>query len=229
MLKKGRWAIVFFAVVVCVSLYLNWALSKPETITDMYDSDMVSDDYTMVDENGKILGESLLVNTHSADLIDTSNDVLKSDESNKNGEKPNALRTNGATNLTAVTEDDTIVTDAAGANYFNDARMNRKKSRDESIDILKSIANGADNSQQIKEKATSDILKIAGNITVEANIENIILGKGFAEVLATINLDTATILIRSNELTAKQVAQIKDIVISEGNILVDNIKIIPVK
>ena len=60
----------------------------------------------------------------------------------------------------------------------------------------------------------------------EANIESLIVAKGFEECVAVINGDSASIVVKSEGLVAAQISQINEIVYDQAGIEPLNIKII---
>ena len=63
----------------------------------------------------------------------------------------------------------------------------------------------------------------------ENNIETLLKAKGFEKVVVVINDTGITVVVKSEGLTSGQTLQIQDIVTTETNIELSNIKIIPVK
>ena len=60
----------------------------------------------------------------------------------------------------------------------------------------------------------------------EANIETLIVAKGFEECVAVISGDGASIVVKSDGLSVAQISQINEIVYSEAGISPVNITII---
>ena len=60
----------------------------------------------------------------------------------------------------------------------------------------------------------------------EANIETLIVAKGFEECVAVISGDGASVVVKSDGLQAAQISQINEIVYEQSGILPVNIKII---
>ena len=63
-------------------------------------------------------------------------------------------------------------------------------------------------------------------MATESNIETLIVAKGFAECVAVISGEDASIVVKSDGLNAAQLAQINEIVYSEAGISPVNITII---
>ena len=77
-----------------------------------------------------------------------------------------------------------------------------------------------------KEEALAEINKMAKVMEAEANIETLVVAKGFAECVAVISGDGASIVVRGDDLQAAQISQINEIVYEQSGILPVNIKII---
>ena len=60
----------------------------------------------------------------------------------------------------------------------------------------------------------------------EANIESLIVAKGFEECVAVISGDSASIVVKSEGLLASEISQINEIVYEQSGISPVNVKII---
>ncbi len=114
----------------------------------------------------------------------------------------------------------------SGDDYFASCRLNRESARAKSLEILNATINNANASQEAKDKAQEQIAKSAKDVETEANIENLIKGKGFADAVAVIGEDAVTVTVKSQGLTAPETAKIKDIVMEQTQN--NNIKIVEV-
>lgn len=119
-----------------------------------------------------------------------------------------------------------VNTDATQGDYFAACRMNRESARAKSLEILNSTINNANSTPEAKTQAQEQINKTAKNVENEANIENLIKAKGFADAVAVIGEDSVTITVKAQGLTAPETAKIKDIVMEQTQN--NNIKIVEV-
>ena len=110
-------------------------------------------------------------------------------------------------------------------NYFASALVSRQRARDEAMEVLQSVVDTAGNSEEVKAQALSDISKLAMAIEQEANIETLIMSKGFEQCVAIINDDSARIIVSGSNLTPAQLAQINSIVYEQAGIVPANITI----
>lgn len=115
---------------------------------------------------------------------------------------------------------------SAADTYFSTVQVNRQRSRDEALEVLQSVVDNAASTATAKEEALAEINKMAKVMESEANIETLIVAKGFAECVAVISGENASIVVKSEGLQPAQISQINEIVYEQAGILPVNIKII---
>ena len=78
-----------------------------------------------------------------------------------------------------------------------------------------------------KTGALLEISELAKAMEAEANIETLVLAKGFEQCVAVINGDTCSVVVNSEgELLPAQISQINEIVYEQAGIQPTNIRII---
>lgn len=110
--------------------------------------------------------------------------------------------------------------------YFSSVQISRQQSRDEAIEVLQSVVDNASSTEVAKNEALAEINKMAGIMEAEANIESLVIAKGFEECVAVVSGTGANIVVKSDGLNASQISQINEIVYEQAGILPTNIKII---
>ena len=80
--------------------------------------------------------------------------------------------------------------------------------------------------QRARDEALAEIAAIADEIQKEADIESLITAKGFEACVAVLNGDTASIVVKAEELQAAQIAQINAIVYEQAGIAPSGVTII---
>ena len=113
----------------------------------------------------------------------------------------------------------------ASDTYFASAQVSRQRARDEAMEVLQSVVENEGAVEAVKTQALADLSKLAMAIEQEANIETLIMAKGFEKCVAVISGDTARIIVSGSGLTPAQIAQINEIVYEEANISPVNITI----
>lgn len=115
----------------------------------------------------------------------------------------------------------------SGDTYFSAAVLSRQQARDEALEVLQTVLSSEDALEETKEQALADISRIALEIEKESNIEALVRAKGFAECVAVISGENASIIVKNEgELLQNHVAQIGEIVYEQTGILPVNVKIL---
>lgn len=165
-------------------------------------------------EAGKVLGEPTLVN----------------------GEEQDPLVTGTPGSITEVTgnEGEEVLGDAQGETassaYFANARLNREQARDSALGLLQDAAAGEDADQSMKDQANETIQTMADYTVTEAQIENLVVAKGYADCVAFIGDDSVSVAVAAPEegFTDADTARILEIVTDVSAFSPEQIKIIPV-
>ena len=110
--------------------------------------------------------------------------------------------------------------------YFSSVQVSRQRTRDEAIEVLQAVVDNQASTETAKNEALAEINKLATLMEKEANIETLIVAKGFEECVAVISGDSASIVVRSDGLNVSQISQINEIVYSEAGIKPINVTII---
>lgn len=126
---------------------------------------------------------------------------------------------------TQTTPADTEAEDAVDS-YFSGIQVSRQRTRDEAIEVLQAVVDNESSTEAAKNEALLQINKLADIMEAEANIETLIVAKGFEECVAVISDGSASIVVKSEELIPAQISQINEIVYEQAGIEPVNIKII---
>ena len=110
--------------------------------------------------------------------------------------------------------------------YFASTQVSRDRAREEALAVLQNVVDSADTDSAEKAQALEDIATIANNIEAEANIEAMVMAKGFEQCIAIINDGMCTVVIMTDELLASHMSQINEIVYEQAGIKPVNVKYI---
>ncbi len=113
--------------------------------------------------------------------------------------------------------------------YFAQARLNKLTSRDEAVETLQMMLSGGDITSEEMATYTEDAIALSTLIESETVIEDLIKASGFEDCVVYLDGENASIVVKSDGLTAAQAAQIKDILLSEVDVANENIRIFEVK
>ena len=119
---------------------------------------------------------------------------------------------------------DTVVSEEDG--YFSATQVSRQRARDEALEVLQGVVDSDSADEATKTEAPLEIADLAKAMEAEANIETLVLAKGFTQCVAVINGDTCSVVVSGTELQENQIAQINEIVYEQAGILPTNIRIV---
>lgn len=119
--------------------------------------------------------------------------------------------------------------ETGSSDYFAQVRLNRQIARDKALEILKDIIDDTSAAESAKADAVSGAAIIAGNVKSENDIENVVIAKGFEDCVAVIEDGNVQVIVKSEKLLESQILQIKEIVLKQTKVNVENISIIEAK
>lgn len=122
-----------------------------------------------------------------------------------------------------------LVNNQESTDYFSKAKIEKQKSRDKSIETVQTMLKDTNLTQEEKEVATKGAEDIAKNIEAESAMENLIKAKGFQDCIVYVDNQKANVVVKTEGLISEQAAQIKDIVLAQAAVDVENITITEVK
>ena len=111
-------------------------------------------------------------------------------------------------------------------NYFASTQVSRQRARDEAIEVLQGVVDNERSDDATKAQALADISRIAKDMEAEANIETLIMSKGFEQCVAVLNGDSISIVVSADTLQPAQIAQINEVVYSQTGITPSGVTII---
>ena len=157
--------------------------------------------------SGKTLGQAALVSGN------TSDPLLG---------KPDASPAPGAS--AAPTEPA-----ATSTGYFASARLNRQQARDSALGMLQETLSSETAEESAKLDAGTAIETLAASTMSEAQIENLVIAKGYTDCIAFISEGGVSVVVSAaeNGLQDSDVARITEIVTGETGVPASQIKIIP--
>lgn len=123
------------------------------------------------------------------------------------------------------------VSNDSGSNFFEEARLKREKAHDAALDTIQKTLKSSSLSAEEKKSYTQELTGNLEDLNAETEIETLVKAKGFADCLCFLQSDRAdlTVMTSGDALTAAQVAQIRDIVLSKSKVSAQNITVVEVK
>ena len=106
------------------------------------------------------------------------------------------------------------------------ARIERTQTQDKALDTAKEILTLADSSDDAKKSAVEQANAIEQRIMTQNSIENILIAKGFSDVLCYVSDSGCTVTVLKSEMQKDSPLIIKDAVLSQLKVSFNDIVII---
>ena len=148
----------------------------------------------------------------SEEDIETVGDEIASNDSDVEGTPGEAVLTNGSAETTVA-----------------QAKVTREQVRAQNKETLQAIIDNTNLSESEKQEAVSQLVQMTQIAEQEAAVETMMASKGFSEAVVSIDADSADIVVKAEELTDANRAQIEDIVTRKTKIAPQNIVITPIR
>ena len=132
---------------------------------------------------------------------------------------------------TLLIEGETVLADApvsTATDYFAAVRLSRQQARDSALSLLQDAAVNAD--QTKAEESAAELEDIVQTALTEAQIESLIIAKGYTDCVAYMSSKGISVAVSAPEGGLKQedVAVIADIVMSQSEYTLDEIRVVEV-
>lgn len=198
---KRNAVVIAVLMFVCVAVYLNWLYNKKEA--------------------NSAASQASASDTADAAVEDTSA-----------GESAGLYYTanSGDVSQAAATGDTAAVSDEV-SQYFAQVRLTRQQARDEAKETLTLVTQTEGADEASVSQALESLNKIADWTVKEAELESLIIGKGFSDCVVYMTDDgvTVTVAVGVDGLSSTGAAQITDLVTGETDYTAANLKIIEIK
>ena len=196
--KKNQIIIATLAVMIAVAGYLNYSGMLFGGAADSTE-----------EANADLANQELL--DISQEDIETSTEDIASNDSEIEGTPGEAVLTNGSAQTTVA-----------------QAKVTREQVRAQNKETLQAIIDNTNLSDAEKQDAVAQLVEITEMTEQEAAIETLMASKGFSEAVVSLTNDSADVVVKADELTDANRAQIEDIVTRKTDIAPENIVITPI-
>lgn len=154
-----------------------------------------------------------LVNQELLDISeeDVSSGEIASNDAEVEGTPGEAVLTNGTADTTVA-----------------QAKVSREQVRAQNKETLQGIIDNVNISEEEKQDAVAQMVLMTQLSEQEVAIETLMASKGFSEAVVNLAQDSADIVVKAEELTDANRAQIEDIVTRKTEIAPENVVITPI-
>lgn len=194
---------ITLAAALVVAVYLNWQYAR-----------------TDVSLNEDAVNVSAAMETQAEPTAEVVTDGLMTEAEAVSS----AGKNYGEAQLVSVAND-------SGAKFFEEARLKRQKAHDAALDTIQKTLKSSSLSAEEKKTYAQELTGNLEDLHAENEIETLVKAKGFADCLCFLQSGRAdlTVMTAGDALTAAQVAQIRDIVLSKSSVTAQNITVVEVK
>ena len=197
-IKKGSAAIYVLAMMLVTAGYWNYISNESQSIETVSISQNSQNEENARDEH---LGDATLVSNN--ELIKEENKLIE-DES----------------------EDETLEASTNQEDeYFQESKLARDTMYSQTLETYQGILNNANVSEEQKAIVTQEITELNKEKNAIMICENLISTKGFSKCVIFVNIDSISVIVKSDELKVDEIAQIQNIISREMNAKVENIHI----
>lgn len=118
--------------------------------------------------------------------------------------------------------------ESAKTGYFATARLNRQQARDSALELLREAAGDEGADQTMVDEANAAIQTMASFTMSEAQVENLVVAKGYEDCICFIDEGSASVVVSATGtgLSESDIARIAEIVKEETGLSLGEIKII---
>lgn len=127
-----------------------------------------------------------------------------------------------------VMADDTVDTSNTMVDYFAAVRLSRQEARDSAVSLLQEAMAYGD---ETDTKSSEELEQIVNTALCEAQIESLVIAKGYSDCVTYIANDAVSVAVAAPEggLQQPDVAVISDIVVNQSGYTMDKIYVVEVK
>lgn len=197
--KKNQVIIAALAVMIAAAGYLN------------YSGKLFGDKETSQEMNAELANQELL-DISEEDLASADGDIESQDsETEGEGTPGEAVLTSGEANAVVA-----------------QAKVTREQVRAKNKETLQQIIDNTELSDEQKQDAVSQMVKVTEISEKEAAAETLLASKGFTDAVVSISDESTDVVVNVNELNDASRAQITDIVTRKTGVSAENVVINPI-
>lgn len=196
-LKKNQLIILVISLMLVTAGYLNFTATDNNNISGN----------TIAE-----LGDATLVSSND---VETQNNIVESNETNNIDVSNETVENNEVTySETLETENETETTMQEDT-YFTTSKLERESIYSQMLETYQEIYNNTNSTSEQKNTAIQEIAKINKTKNAIMIAENLVIAKGFKNIVIFANDNSVSVIIEAETLEPEQIAQIQNIVSRE--------------
>lgn len=237
-IKRNQIIIFVGALMLIVAGYLNFSenglpinnlvptstLADGEEMASIGDAKLVSANVIDSEQKNEIQETNNIVNNNNLNdsVIEknTEADIKNNDKNVSDNITESSTTETSSNNIESVNEDKQL-----NNNYFTQSRLDRDTMYSQTLDTYQKIIENESISADQKAIAQKEISKINEQKNSIMIAENLIKVKGFEDLIIFVNGENVSVIVKSDKLEEKEIAQIQNIVTRELGVKIENINI----
>ena len=232
-IKRNQIIIFVGALMLIVAGYLNFSdnglpinnlvpestLADSEEMASIGDAKLVSANVVDGEQENEIQETNNIVNDNVIEK-NTEADIKNNDKNVSENITESSTTETSSNNIESVNKDKQL-----NNNYFTQSRLDRDTMYSQTLDTYQKIIENESISADQKAIAQKEISKINEQKNSIMIAENLIKVKGFEDLIIFINGENVSVIVKSDKLEEKEIAQIQNIVTRELGVKIENINI----
>lgn len=226
--KKNQIIVFVIGLMVIAAGYLNFtnnasleagAIADSEEIAGIGDAKLVSANA----QEGNILEENANIVSSNQNKELTNEEYLEGNIEESNMENGIIEETDEA----EIQEENTLETNTKiiTDEYFTNSRLERNTMYSQQIENYQDILSNTNVSEAQKKIAQEEITRISNEQNAIMIAENLIKTKGIEDLMIFVNNESVNVIVKGNEPTKEEIAQIQNIITRELNADIEDIHI----
>ena len=212
-LKRNQLIVLVVSLMLITAGYLNFTTNQENVETS-----------TIAERTDTTIGDAEFVSTvpHNENKVEESA-IVENDENAISNEMSNEQENLVETNATEQKQEESKKSE--NDYYFITSKLDRNTMYSETLETYQEMYNNANATAEQKQEALKKINNINNTKNAIMIAENLIIAKGFKNVVIFANEGSISVVIQADELKPEEVAQIQNIVSRELNVSAETIHI----
>lgn len=206
-LKRNQLIVLVVSLMLITAGYLNFTTNQENVATS-----------TIADRSDTAIGDAEFVSTVPHEENKTEENVVAENNENNTTNETNSEQENIIeTNATEQKQEESKNVQSQKDYYFITSKLDRNTMYSETLETYQEMYNNANATAEQKQEALKKINSINNTKNAIMVAENLIIAKGFENVVIFANEGSISVVVKAEELKPEEVAQIQNIVSRELN------------
>lgn len=206
-LKRNQLIVLVVSLMLITAGYLNFTTNQENVATS-----------TIADRSDTAIGDAEFVSTVPHEENKTEENVVAENNENNTTNETNSEQENIIeTNATEQKQEESKNVQSQKDYYFITSKLDRNTMYSETLETYQEMYNNANATAEQKQEALKKINNINNTKNAIMIAENLIIAKGFENVVIFANEGSISVVVKAEELKSEEVAQIQNIVSRELN------------